>query len=95
MTLRDGDISGKEARHLLKQIREAEKSHAKEDVRATFMVDLDLAMTDPDAARVENLAERFEDIALFREFTTVDDDEMESFRHMKSNDAGNGSESGS
>ncbi|GJC84817.1 hypothetical protein ColLi_07655 [Colletotrichum liriopes] len=59
------------------------------------MVDLDLAMTDPDAARVENLAERFEDIALFREFTTVDDDEMKSFRHMKSNDAGNGSESGS
>ncbi|KAF6839674.1 N-terminal fungal transcription regulatory domain-containing protein (zinc finger protein) [Colletotrichum musicola] len=27
----------------------------------------------PEAARVENLAERFEDIALFREFTTVDD----------------------
>ncbi|KAK6223525.1 hypothetical protein QIS74_03469 [Colletotrichum tabaci] len=70
MTLRDGDITGTEARHLLKHIREAETNHEEDDVRATFMVDLDLAMTDPDAARVENLAKRFEDIALFREFTT-------------------------
>ncbi|KAK2007085.1 hypothetical protein LZ32DRAFT_542628 [Colletotrichum eremochloae] len=76
MTLRDGDISTKEAQQLLKHIREAEVNHDKEDVRATFMIDLDLAMTDPDAATVENLAERFEDIALFREFTTIDDNEI-------------------
>lgn len=84
MTLRDGDISGTEARVLLKHIREAEKIHAKENVRATFMVDLDLAMTDPEAARVENLAGRFEDIALFRDFTTVDDDKVRNFQRMDS-----------
>ncbi|KAK1573351.1 uncharacterized protein LY79DRAFT_568640 [Colletotrichum navitas] len=33
-------------------------------------------MTNPDVAGVGNLAERFEDIALFREFPNVDDDEI-------------------
>nr|XP_036575264.1 Nitrogen assimilation transcription factor nit-4-like protein 1 [Colletotrichum truncatum]KAF6781808.1 Nitrogen assimilation transcription factor nit-4-like protein 1 [Colletotrichum truncatum] len=75
MTVRDGDISSSEARQLLNEIKEVEGSHASGDVRATFMVDLDLAMVDPEAARVENLAERFEDIALFRDFTTVEDEE--------------------
>ncbi|TIC89563.1 Nitrogen assimilation transcription factor nit-4 [Colletotrichum higginsianum] len=95
MTLRDGDITGTEARHLLKHIREAETNHEEDDVRATFMVDLDLAMTDPDAARVENLAKRFEDIALFREFTTVDDDDVRNFQQIDPTDAGRGSRSGS
>ncbi|KAF6814780.1 zinc finger protein [Colletotrichum plurivorum] len=88
ITLRDGDISGQEARRLLRQIKDVDGSHASGDVRATFMVDLDLAMTDPEAARVENLAERFEDIALFREFTTVDDDDARKFQRMESNGSG-------
>ncbi|TDZ29635.1 Nitrogen assimilation transcription factor nit-4 [Colletotrichum spinosum] len=87
MTLRDGDISGPEARHLLQEMKDTDGNDAAGDIRATFMVDLDLAMTDPEAARVENLAERFEDIALFRDFTTVDDDEARNFRRMESVDS--------
>ncbi|TEA14572.1 Conidial development protein fluffy [Colletotrichum sidae] len=87
MTLRDGDMSGPEARHLLQEMKDTDGNDAAGDIRATFMVDLDLAMTDPEAARVENLAERFEDIALFRDFTTVDDDEARNFRRMESVDS--------
>ncbi|KNB06413.1 hypothetical protein FOXG_19663 [Fusarium oxysporum f. sp. lycopersici 4287] len=36
------------------------------------MADLNLAMTDPTEASVESLAERFENIALFREYTNVE-----------------------
>lgn len=84
MTLRDGDISGHEALRLLRQIKDVDGSYASGDVRATFIIDLDLAMTDPEAARVENLADRFEDNALSREFTMVDDDDASRFRRMKS-----------
>jgi hypothetical protein len=43
---------------------------------------LNLAMTDPGTASVESLSGRFEDIALFREFTNTgeagEDEPMES-----------------
>ncbi|KAL6917065.1 hypothetical protein FSST1_008560 [Fusarium sambucinum] len=43
------------------------------DIRAMFMADLNLSMTDPEEASVESLANKFEDIALFREFTSQED----------------------
>lgn len=69
MTLQQGDLSAKEARHMMQQFEENRLSSPSDDIRATFMVDLNLAMTDPEEASVERLAERFEDIALFQEFT--------------------------
>jgi hypothetical protein len=46
------------------------------------MADLNLAMTNPSEASVESLADRFEDIALFQEFTndrgSSEDEQMES-----------------
>lgn len=44
-----------------------------EDIRATFMAELNLSMMDPEEATVESLANKFEDIALFREFTSRED----------------------
>ncbi|KAH7376999.1 hypothetical protein B0T11DRAFT_25571 [Plectosphaerella cucumerina] len=78
MTLRNGDLSTREARQILQQLQERGLSGASGDIRATFMVDLDLAMTDPVEAKVESLAHRFEEMALFQEFTNAggDDDEL-------------------
>ncbi|KAI0887151.1 uncharacterized protein GGS22DRAFT_105267 [Annulohypoxylon maeteangense] len=39
-------------------------------VRASFMVDLELAMTNPKEAQVQILADAFHELATFREFTT-------------------------
>ncbi|ORY64515.1 uncharacterized protein BCR38DRAFT_435341 [Pseudomassariella vexata] len=76
MTMRDSDISGAEARRLLGHMRENGSSldHIQGKIRATFMADLNLAMKDPEAARVENLAEKFEEMVLFLEYINFDID---------------------
>ncbi|KAJ4181547.1 hypothetical protein NW767_014134 [Fusarium falciforme] len=73
MTLQKGDLSASEARQMMQQFEGNELSQPSEDIRATFMADLNLAMTDPKEASVESLAYRFEDIALFREFINNED----------------------
>ncbi|KAM0556846.1 hypothetical protein ACHAPJ_005518 [Fusarium lateritium] len=82
MTLQQGDLSATEARRLMEQFEENRLNSAADNIRATFMVDLNLAMTDPEEASVESLSDRFEDIALFREFTnggdSSEDEPMES-----------------
>ncbi|KXH28534.1 hypothetical protein CSAL01_10232 [Colletotrichum salicis] len=84
MALRGGCISHSEADALERQMMEAGGRVKKDDeIRATFMIDLDLAMWDPDAAKVEVLAKRFDDIVLFRDLTTVDDEEAQSFGQLQ------------
>ncbi|KAF5638665.1 nitrogen assimilation transcription factor nit-4 [Fusarium sp. NRRL 52700] len=73
MALQQGDLSTDEARRLMVQFEENRLASPSEDMRATFMADLNLAMTDPKEASVESLSDRFEDIALFREFTNAGD----------------------
>ncbi|KAK1494298.1 hypothetical protein CCUS01_13713 [Colletotrichum cuscutae] len=83
MALRGGCMTVSEANTLEVQMTEAGGGLLKDnDVRATFMVDLDLAMSNPEAARVEVLAKRFNEIVLFRDLTTVDDEEAQSFRRL-------------
>ncbi|KAI8627221.1 hypothetical protein F5Y19DRAFT_477790 [Xylariaceae sp. FL1651] len=74
MTLRDGNISGAEAREIVKQLKQRGLSSHQENIRATFMADLNLAATDAEAAKVENLAARFEEMALFQDFINMDGD---------------------
>ncbi|KAG5768988.1 hypothetical protein H9Q73_013688 [Fusarium xylarioides] len=73
MALQQGDLSTDEARRLMVQFEENRLTSPSEDIRVTFMADLNLAMTDPEEASVESLSDRFEDIALFREFTNAGD----------------------
>ncbi|OHE98234.1 hypothetical protein CORC01_06431 [Colletotrichum orchidophilum] len=95
MALRGACISHNEADALQAQMMEAGGRLVKDDeIRATFMVDLDLAMSNPEAARVEVLAERFDDISLFRDLTTVDDEEAQSFRRLQTPENSRGSGSG-
>ncbi|UPK90465.1 hypothetical protein LCI18_001400 [Fusarium solani-melongenae] len=72
MTLQKGHLSPTEARQMMRKFEHDLSSKPPDDIRATFMADLNLAMTDPDKASVESLADRFEDIALFQEYTNED-----------------------
>ncbi|KAI1843691.1 hypothetical protein JX266_010137 [Neoarthrinium moseri] len=69
MILRDRDMTSLDARRLLGELNERGLNHVQGAVRATFMGDLDLAQTDPEAATVEHLADQFEGMALLREWT--------------------------
>ncbi|RKK65578.1 hypothetical protein BFJ69_g16156 [Fusarium oxysporum] len=73
MTLQRRDLSVDEARHMMQQFEENRLNSSSEDIRATFMAELNLSMMDPEEATVESLANKFEDIALFREFTSRED----------------------
>ncbi|KAG7149681.1 hypothetical protein HYQ46_001399 [Verticillium longisporum] len=72
MTLRNGDITGLEARTILQQLKQRGLDHPSGDIRATFMGDLELAMTNPGEAKVETLAGQFEGVALFQEFIDME-----------------------
>ncbi|KAF3059905.1 hypothetical protein GL218_04941 [Daldinia childiae] len=79
MTLKETDMSGSEAQRIVNELKEGRLHGVREDFehksRATFMVDLDLALKHPEQARAENLAEEFENLALFRDF--LDQERME------------------
>lgn len=71
MSLRNGFLSSPEANTVLNYMRTIGRRYdAQFTVRASFMVDLELAMTNPREAQVQTLAEAFHELAIFREFTT-------------------------
>ncbi|PNY25245.1 N-terminal fungal transcription regulatory domain-containing protein [Tolypocladium capitatum] len=76
MTLRNGDISSLTARKILRDLQGNSLVRVPGRIRATFMIDLDLALSDPGSATAENLAEHFEDNALLQDYTNVLDEEM-------------------
>ncbi|KAI1483801.1 hypothetical protein F4774DRAFT_366536 [Daldinia eschscholtzii] len=72
MSLKETDMAGSEAQKIINEVKEGrlagtDKGHDDEP-RATFMVDLDLALKKPEEASAENLAAEFDNLALFREF---------------------------
>ncbi|RYP07734.1 hypothetical protein DL764_002353 [Monosporascus ibericus] len=79
MTLRDTNMSAREARKFMKDLKEFGldyvKKNMEEEVRATFMLDLTLALSNPVGATVENLAKEFDSFALFQDF--IDQNRME------------------
>ncbi|KAI1808703.1 hypothetical protein F4811DRAFT_500426 [Daldinia bambusicola] len=72
MTLKETDMAGSEAQRIINELKEGRlegMARGQDDeARATFMVDLDLALKKPEEARAENLAAEFDNLALFREF---------------------------
>ncbi|KAI1772241.1 hypothetical protein F4818DRAFT_180178 [Hypoxylon cercidicola] len=72
MTMRETDMTGSEAQKIINEVKEGRLDSAKDDfvdkIRATFMVDMDLSLIDPEEAKAENLAERFDSLALFQDF---------------------------
>ena len=74
LTMRHGGLSAEEARNILRDMENEQIVKPSTDIRATFMADLTLAMTDPWEASVERLSQQFEDLALLREFTNLNPD---------------------
>ncbi|KAI0902526.1 hypothetical protein F4806DRAFT_490997 [Annulohypoxylon nitens] len=71
MALRNGFLSAPEADTILKNMRRIGQRYDPQfSVRASFMVDLELAMTSPKEALVQTLASDFHELSIFREFTT-------------------------
>ncbi|PNP52481.1 hypothetical protein THARTR1_06949 [Trichoderma harzianum] len=71
MAMRSGDISSDEARQVMAHLQERGQELDSSEIRATFMVDLDLAMSDPGAATAETLAYSFDDTAMMMDYTTI------------------------
>lgn len=75
MGLRDGALTGTEAKDLLQKYVSADRrDETMETIMngAAFTLDLDLVMTDPTDAMTQSLARRFDDLVLFSEFAHVD-----------------------
>ncbi|KAI0473637.1 hypothetical protein GGR56DRAFT_676123 [Xylariaceae sp. FL0804] len=81
MALRDTDMSGREAQQIMAELRDhgggldRVKERLQEGIRATFAVDLDMSLVNPEQATVENMAGEFESMALFQDF--LDHNQME------------------
>ncbi|KAI8626067.1 hypothetical protein F5Y19DRAFT_447828 [Xylariaceae sp. FL1651] len=71
MAMRDTDMTGSEAHKIMKELKERGLDRVKEDlednIRATFMVDLNLALTNPEAANAEQMAGDFDDFAVLQD----------------------------
>ncbi|KAI0138516.1 hypothetical protein F4776DRAFT_654301 [Hypoxylon sp. NC0597] len=72
MMLRERSLTGGEAQRIINELRDGRLDCVKRDfeskIRAEFMLDMDLALTDPEEARAENLAAEFDNLALFQDF---------------------------
>lgn len=72
MAMRNGDMTGEHARRILAELQtHGLQEHLKEEIRATFMLDLDMAMSKHGGATAEELAGDFEDNALMMDFTNA------------------------
>ena len=70
MAINNGLMSNREAKTLMAEVLTGGKHHelAHEGIQTNFIVDFDLAMTNPDEAGVQAVAQKFEEVALFDEF---------------------------
>lgn len=76
MGMRNGDISPTFAREIIGDLKRRAppgEDNDGEEIRATFMADLDQSMTDPEESTAENLAAKFEDTAMITDYTNVFD----------------------
>ncbi|KAH7025693.1 uncharacterized protein B0I36DRAFT_433325 [Microdochium trichocladiopsis] len=67
LTLRKTDMPAEEARRILAEIEGGGLELVKDEIRAPFMGDLEMALRDPEHASVEMTAGLFEEMALFNE----------------------------
>ena len=71
LAMQKSKMSSHTARHILHDLKNDRLDVFFGEIRATFMADLNLALTDPSSATVEYLAQQFEDNVLLKEYTTV------------------------
>lgn len=66
--MQKSDIPSRTARHILRDLERDNHHQLPEQNRATFMADLNLAVSDPSLATVEHLATQFEDNVLLKDY---------------------------
>ncbi|KAL6861931.1 N-terminal fungal transcription regulatory domain-containing protein [Trichoderma novae-zelandiae] len=79
MALGKGDITSPTARQLLRDVSENKSYQLAGDVRAAFMMDLDLAASDPESASVEKIAQDFDQNLLLQQYTNIFDRQKANF----------------
>lgn len=70
MSIRSGGVSSSNARRMLAELQKSNPHKERANLRAPFIVDLNLSAEDPNLATGENLARSFEDNALLQDYTT-------------------------
>lgn len=77
MAINNGLMSNREAKKLMAEVLAGGKHHelVHEGIQTNFIVDFDLAMTNPDEAGVQAVAQKFEEVALFDEFAVYKKEE--------------------
>ncbi|KAH7157455.1 N-terminal fungal transcription regulatory domain-containing protein [Dactylonectria estremocensis] len=73
MAMRNGYMSSKSAREIWSEMSGKCPRRVPQQIHASLMADLDLAMSKPNAATVEKLAEAFEENALVDQYTNLFD----------------------
>ena len=72
MAMREGVISPRDSHRFLKTLKRKGQHHEKlNEIEGTFVMDYELAVVAPDDARTHSLAQRFEELVLFSEFTNI------------------------
>lgn len=74
LAMRKSDLSSRAAVRILGDLRRGGLQEISGEIRATFIADLTLALTDHKAASMEHLAGQFEDNVWIKDYTTILDD---------------------
>ncbi|KAG6033027.1 hypothetical protein E4U40_005654 [Claviceps sp. LM458 group G5] len=73
LTIRKGGMSSEKASQILRDLENNDTHQMPGEIRATFMLDLDRALSEPDTATVEYLANQFEDNVIMERYTNLFD----------------------
>lgn len=66
-------MSSEKASQILRDLENNDTHQSPGEIRATFMLDLDRALSEPDTATVEYLANQFEDNVIMERYTNLFD----------------------
>lgn len=75
MILQKSDVPSHMARRIMHDIENSTINRLPGEIRATFMADLSLGLSNPGSATVEHLAEQFEGNAMLSDYTNIHDHE--------------------
>lgn len=76
LAMKKGKLSSSTARRVISEINNDGAGKISDEIRATFMADLDLALSDPGSSTVEHLANQLETNMLFGDLTFAWEDEQ-------------------
>lgn len=78
LALQKSDLSARAAVSILRDLERGGMKELTGDVRATFMADLNLALSDPKGASMEHLAREFKDNVWMKDLTTLFDQDLDN-----------------